>query len=54
MLAGPRGGMATNGGCEHVQRNSAERIALMRAMGAEIARLRAEVEGLRAHTTVPR
>lgn len=40
-LTKPRGGMHTNGGCEHLGNGRPGTLALLRAMGAEIVRLRA-------------
>jgi hypothetical protein len=44
----PRGGMHTNGGCEHLSNGGPATRQLLRTFGAEIVRLRAERRDLRA------
>lgn len=44
MAEKPRRGMCTQGGCRHLQERGPELYSLLRAMAAEILRLRKAVE----------
>lgn len=46
ILRGPeqRGGMGTNGGCEHLKTHGPEANRMIKALAKEIVRLRAELE----------
>lgn len=49
----PRVGMHTQGGCRHLKEHGGQLNLLLRTMGTEILRLRAEVDRLRSLPVLP-